>query len=160
MPSGSASSPSSRPPRSPPGANTSPLPVMIRAARSGSLLTRRTAFLRPKYIVGGKAPRAGRWCTRRWRRRARTAAPRSPGCRRSSQRRLVEDVLGQAHVGRIDQLAVAPDGAHPLGLGLAVGLDRRLGVGDLVLGGGEDLVGDGDLAGVDRPLPVEAEEAG
>ena len=41
-----------RPPRSPPGAKTSPVPVMIRAASSGSELTRCTARLMP--VVHGR----------------------------------------------------------------------------------------------------------
>src|ERR1700722_9524050 len=54
--SGVGSSPGSlRPPRSPPGAKTSPVPVMIIAARSGSELTMRTARLMPKYMAGVKA---------------------------------------------------------------------------------------------------------
>src|SRR5829696_4855846 len=182
-PSGSRSPGSSRPPRSPPGANTSPVPVMISAARTGSVLTRRTARLRPKYMAGVKALRAaGRSMVHQAitpsRSRRRPAAPRSssfmpgPPClrrppgrsrrrpARRGERGLVEGVLGQAHVGGVDQPAVAPDGADTLGLGPAVGLDRLPGVLDLGLGGREHLVGDADLGGVDRPLAVEAEKAG
>ena len=45
--SGVVSPSSERPPRSPPGANTSPVPVRISAARSGSELTSATARLIP-----------------------------------------------------------------------------------------------------------------
>ena len=57
----------SPPPMSPPGANTSPVPVMSRPARSGSASTCRTAYLMPKYIAGVIALRAsgGPACTRR-----------------------------------------------------------------------------------------------
>src|SRR6476646_3599000 len=48
----------SPPPMSPPGANTSPVPVMSRPARSGSASTRLTAYLMPKYIAGVIALRA------------------------------------------------------------------------------------------------------
>src|ERR1700761_69938 len=45
-------------PRSPPGAKTSPVPVMSRPARSGSALTRLMAYRMPKYIAGVIALRA------------------------------------------------------------------------------------------------------
>ena len=48
----------SPPPMSPPGANTSPVPVISRPARSGSASTCRTAYLMPKYIAGVIALRA------------------------------------------------------------------------------------------------------
>ena len=50
------------------------------------------------------------------------AAPLAAG-----ERGLVQGVLGQAHVGGVDQPAVAPDGADALGLGPAVDLDRLAG---------------------------------
>ena len=52
------SSPPSPPPRSPPGANTSPVPVMSRPARSSSASTWLTAYPMPKYIAGVIALRA------------------------------------------------------------------------------------------------------
>src|SRR4029453_6437958 len=74
--------------------------------------------------------------------------PRPPTCRRARWRPPPRPRPGGRPRwppwGPVPQLPVAPDGAPPLGLGLAVGLDGRLGVVDLVLGGGEDLVGDGD----------------
>ena len=48
----------SPPPMSPPGANTSPVPVISRPARSGSASTCRTAYRMPKYIAGVIALRA------------------------------------------------------------------------------------------------------
>src|ERR1700730_14241230 len=45
-------------PRSPPGAKTSPVPVISRPARSGSALTRLIAYRIPKYIAGVMALRA------------------------------------------------------------------------------------------------------
>ena len=64
-------------------------------------------------------------------------------------------------MGGVDELAVAPDGADAVGLRPA-GSRRSTGarLGDLLGGGREDLVGDRDLVGVDRPLAVEAEQAG
>lgn len=53
--SGNDSSGSCRPPRSPPGAKTSPTPVMTRARSPGSVLTSITARLSPKYMAGVKA---------------------------------------------------------------------------------------------------------
>src|ERR1035441_7827399 len=63
-------------------------------------------------------------------------------------------------MGGIDQLAVAADGPHTVGLGAAVGLDRVAGLIDLLRRRGEDLFGARDLVGVDGPLAVEAEQAG
>src|SRR6478735_6567957 len=48
----------SPPPMSPPGAKTSPVPVISRPARSGSASTCRTAYRIPKYIAGVIALRA------------------------------------------------------------------------------------------------------
>src|SRR5262245_5161215 len=54
--SGGYESPGSeRPPRSPPGANTSPTPVMMSADSSGSVFTRCTARLMPKYMAAVNA---------------------------------------------------------------------------------------------------------
>ena len=47
------------------------------------------------------------------------------------QRCLVQDILGQTHVGGIDQLAVPADGPYPVGLGAAVSLDGVSGLLDL-----------------------------
>src|SRR5690606_14485200 len=52
--------------------------------------------------------------------------------------------------------AVDGDGAAPLAGGGVVCLDHAPGPGDLVRGGGEDLVDDRDLARVDAPLAVVA----
>src|ERR1700678_3276238 len=76
------------------------------------------------------------------------------------QRGLVEDIGGQAHMGRVDQLAVPTDGPDAIGLGAAVGGDGLAGFGYLPVRGGEDLVGHGDLARMDGPLSVEAQQAG
>ncbi len=79
---------------------------------------------------------------------------------RCDERRLVQHVGGQPHVGGVHQPAVPSDGAHALGLRGTVGRDGLLGLTDLRLGGSEDVVGDGDLAGMDGPLAVVSEQAG
>ena len=63
-------------------------------------------------------------------------------------------------MGGVDELPVPTDGPHPVGLGAAVGGDGLAGLVDLLGRRGEHLVGDGDLVGMDRPFPVESQQAG
>ena len=64
------------------------------------------------------ATSAGRCC--RWPTARPESSPRSPSLPSArvaaGQRRLVQHVLGQAHVGGVDERAVAPDGADAVGL--------------------------------------------
>ena len=68
----------------------------------------------------------------------------------------LHDDLGLTHRGDVDEPALVGDGALAPGLGLGHGGEDLAGLGDLGLRGGEDLVGELHLGGVDRPLADHA----
>ena len=80
--------------------------------------------------------------------------------RRLGGRGPAKHIRRVAHHGRVDEFAVAAYCAEAVGLGAVVVLHDRVRIGDFASGGGEDVVGDGDLVGVDRPVAVEAQQAG
>jgi hypothetical protein len=67
------------------------------------------------------------------------------------------DSLGHLAAGLVDHLAAE---ARRAGRCLGVGGEQRAGARELLERRGEDLVDDGDLRGVDRPLAVDPERAG
>ncbi len=68
--------------------------------------------------------------------------------------------LRHPDTGGVDHLAVDRDGTETGGIGGGIGIYDLPGPGDLRGGGGEDVVGDQDLGGVNAPLAVVAEGAG
>src|SRR5437868_8572189 len=88
------------------------------------------------------------------------AASRTSASARPHLLDLGHQVLGHTDRRRIDQAAVERHRPFPLLGGLLHRLQDPLRPLDLCVGGGEDLVGERDLCGVDRPLALAAERGG
>src|SRR5579885_2520599 len=87
----------------------------------------------------------------------RRTGPAARGSRPADRLGLLDQRLGLANGGEIDELAVESDGAAPRLRRLRHVFEDAPGAPHLLFGGAEALVGERHLRGVDRPFALAAQ---